>query len=91
MITKAAVRIFDGRQGKEIIIPCHRHSDVFCILKEFGYKPGTDYTMLEQGFLDSHGNFLNRFEARKEAIKEKQLLEEAKEIGELFSEDLLNE
>ena len=82
MITEAAVKIFDRRQGKEIIIPCHHHRDAFYILKEFGYKPGIDYTMLEQGFLDSHDNFLNRLEARKEAIKEKQLLEEAKEIGE---------
>jgi len=88
MITSAAVKILDKRQDKEIIIPVHRHCDAFYILKEFGYKPGKDYEMIEQGFLDAHDNFLNRVEAQKEAIKEKQLLKEAKEIGELFSEDL---
>ena len=43
MITSAAVKIFDFRQNKEIIIPCHRHCDAFFILKEFGYKPHDEY------------------------------------------------
>ena len=34
----AAVKIYDKRQEKEIIIPCHRHCDVFVILKECGYS-----------------------------------------------------
>lgn len=50
MIVKAAVKIFDKKQNKEIIIPCHRHSDAFLILKKFDYEPQQDYKIIAQGF-----------------------------------------
>jgi len=86
MITSAAVKIFDIKQNKEWIIPCHRHCDAFHILKEFGYKKNIDYKELGQGFLDEHDKFYTRMEAREHANKYKQTL--LIEHGPLFSEDL---
>ena len=88
MIVKAAVKIFDMRQNKEVIIPCHRHCDAFYILKSFGYKKDIDYKELAQGFLDEHDNFYNRVEAWHEAYKHHQLKMVDPSHHELFSEDL---
>ena len=85
MVTRAAVKIFDNKQQKEIIIPCHRHCDGYYILKEFGYH-WDDYTTLKQGFLDEHDNFLTRMEAAQEAIKCAQVSPDF--YGELYSEDI---
>ena len=86
MITSAAVTIFDHRQNKEILIPCHRHCDAFWILKEFGYKVGEDYEQGKQGFLTNKGDFLDRIEAKKHAQECSQVF--ATDFNELFSEDL---
>ena len=86
-ITRAAVRIFDKKQNKEIIIPCHRHCDAFLILKEFGYYR-SDYDILDQGFLDRDYNFLNRIEAKKVAKKFDQILTTDSNDARLYSEDL---
>ena len=88
MIASAAVKIFDEKQAKEIIIPCHRHGDAFYILKEFGYKPHNDYQEIEQGFLNEKGDFLNRREAWDEAYKCRQLLMVDPTCKSLYSEDL---
>lgn len=88
MIVSAAVKIKDLRQDKEIIIPCHRHCDVFYILKQFAYKKNIDYKEIEQGFLDEHDNFYNRVEAWHEAYKHRQLKMVDPSYHELFSEDL---
>lgn len=86
-ITRAAVKIFDKKQNKEIIIPCHRHCDAFRILKEFGYYR-SDYDILKQGFLDRDDVFLSRVEARKEAELHDQLLPIDSTDTRLYSEDL---
>jgi hypothetical protein len=86
MITKAAVTIFDYRQNKEILIPCHRHCDAFWILKEFGYNVNVDYKQCKQGFLTDKGEFLNRVEAKKHAQACGQIVDT--EFSELYSEDL---
>lgn len=90
MIVKAAVKIFDMRQNKEVIIPCHRHCDAFYILKEFGYKRNIDYKELEQGFLDEEDKFYNRIQAHRHAWWKMQveINKEEYEPKELFSEDL---
>ena len=88
MIVKAAVKIFDKRQNKEWIIPCHRHCDAFYILKEFGYMKVYDYEEIEQGFLDEKGEFLDRVAAWKEAYKCRQIKMIDPSCHELFSEDL---
>lgn len=89
MIASAAVKIIDYNQnGKEIIIPCHRHCDAFYILKEFGYKPHTNYKEVEQGFLDENGNFLNRVDAWFVAKSARQLKMVDPTCHTLYSEDL---
>lgn len=87
MITKAAVKIYDIRQDKEWIIPCHRHGDAFYILYEFGYKKNIDYKELAQGFIDEEGNFYDRIAEKKHAQAHDQLKENTR-CAELFSEDL---
>lgn len=89
-IVKAAVKILDKRQGKTIIIPCHRHGDAFQILKEFGYRKIIDYIEISQGFLDADGNYLDRFEAKERVIQINQKTTEYFDAdrSELDSEDL---
>lgn len=94
MICRAAVKIYDKRQDKEIIIPCHRHCDAFLILKEFGYNRFADYEELAQGFLNEYDEFLSRTEAWREARKNNQIividdtLSYLNPCKELYSEDL---
>lgn len=91
MICRAAVKIYDKCQNKEMIIPCHRHCDAFLILKEFGYKRFEDYIEIEQGFLDEYNNFMNRVEAYDHAVKNNQIYVSDKYFyssKELCSEDL---
>lgn len=89
MIVSAAVRIYDKKQDKEIILPVHRHCDAFYILKELGYSP-KDFisTQKDQGFLDEKDNFYTRTEAWNEAYKCNQLMIIDNTSKELFSEDL---
>ncbi len=89
MIVKAAVKIMDLRQNKEVIIPCHRHHDAYFILHEFGYKR-QDFKTICEGFLDEHDTFLDRHRAYLEAMYDHQLMVVDKNIKcqELFSEDL---
>lgn len=91
-IVKAAVKILDLRQNKEIIIPCHRHCDAFYILKQFSYQKDIDYKEIAQGFLDQDDNFYDRIESFKIAWNALQLKYEHYSKGfhvtELFSEDL---
>jgi hypothetical protein len=88
MITRAAVKIKDIRQNKEIIIPVHRHCDAFYILKEFGYKLNKDYNILQQGFLNEHDEFMTRIQAYNEACNCNQIVPKTNLPTELFSEDL---
>lgn len=88
MIVKAAVKIFDMRQNKEVTIPCHRHCDAFEILKAFNYKKNIDYKEIAQGFLDEKEEFLDRVTAWKEAYKCRQIKMIDPSCHELFSEDL---
>ena len=89
-IARAAVKVFDKLQGKEVIIPCHRHCDAFQILKEFGYLKGVDFYEIDQGFLDSKDNYLDRIEAKQRVIQIGQQTTENfdDDYPELYSEDL---
>lgn len=88
MITKAAVKIFDIKQNKEVVLPVHRHADAFEILYNLGYKRNIDYTEIAQGFLDEDGVFLNRHLAWLDAVYSNQLLIVDNSCKELFSEDI---
>ena len=63
MVCRAAVKVLDLRQNKELTIPCHRHCDAFHILKEFGYRKSVDYKEIAQGFLNERDEFMTRIEA----------------------------
>ena len=73
MIKNGAVKIFDLRQNKEVIIPCHRHCDPYNILTALGYKRDVDYYEIEQGFLDEWNNFLDRQRAWQNAYRNGQI------------------
>ena len=89
-IARAAVKIFDKRQGKTIIIPCHRHCDAFQILRDFGYRKLIDYYEIDQGFLDAKDSYLNRIEAKQRVIQIGQKVTEDFDdnCSELYPEEL---
>ena len=76
------------------IVPCRRHGEGFQILKDLGYAPKTKYKVINQGFIDTNGNFLDRAEALHHAIECGQLststrwYQEDHGHEELYSEDL---
>lgn len=87
MIVSAAVRIYDKKQDKEIILPVHRHCDIFYILKELGYsKDDFESNQNDQGFLDENGLFYNRVDAKLHALMCNQI--KHTEYAALYSEDL---
>lgn len=63
MLICAALLIQVEGLDHETIIPCRRHGDGFQILQDLGYGPKTKYKILQQGFIDNDGNFLDRIEA----------------------------
>ena len=88
MIVQAACRVSIPKIDGDRIIPLHRHGDMGKIFAAFGYKPG-ECKILEQGFLDNHGNFYNRKSAAKYMRERRQKTR----FGdypeeELYSEDL---
>jgi len=87
MIVQAACKVSIPNINEVRIIPLHRHGDMGKIFAAFGYKLG-ECKILEQGFVDSRGNFYNRKEALREAMRCEQLFVEPIQHGELFSENL---
>ncbi len=88
MITSAACRATVN--GEKVIIPCHRHSDFFEIMKVLHCQ--YDKASVEQGFLDwdwleEKEEFVSRVEAFKRAQAANQI-PRWKALTELFSEDL---
>lgn len=88
MIVKAAVKIYDARQDKEVVIPCHRHADVYELLYNLGYQTNVDYQPIQEGFLDEHDIFLDRHHAWLDAVHDKQLMVIDPNCRRLYSEDL---
>lgn len=77
---------------EEVVIPCHRHYNGYEILHELGIKNYCD--KVEEGFITTKNEFLNRKEAFIEAMNcgqlsaiTRQYKQDKFEI-ELFSEDL---
>ena len=93
MIASACVRFHtlpDSKfMGTIFDIPCHRHSDAFYIVSQFVDVSEIDKEKTEQGFLDQHYSFMDRYDAMQHAIACGQLpLGADKECKELYSEDL---
>jgi len=85
-ITQAACLVkIDGIPEPQVI-PLHRHSDMWGILKAFGFRPHQGYEVIAQGFIDNDGWFYNRQDAYALAKLCGQKVPEGK--TELFSEDL---
>ena len=61
MIVAATVKTTDG-----IIHTGRRHADIFKLLH--GKHTESYFFNAEQGFINEHGEFLNRIEAAKEAV-----------------------
>ena len=93
MIVSAAVKVYStvfGRPSEyRMILPVHRHKDVYTIMKQFGHYH-TDTYRCEDGFLTDEGVFLDRVEAADHAYDCGQLVEDAESerITVLMSEDL---
>ena len=87
MIVQAACKVYIPNIKDYQIIPLHRHGNIGKIFAAFGFQPG-ECKVIEQGFIDSRGNFYNRKEALKEALRCEQLFVEPIQHGELFSENL---
>ena len=88
MIISAACRAIVN--GEKVIIPCHRHSNFFEIMKILHCQ--YDKPSVEQGFIDwdefeQKKEFVSRTEAFKRAQWANQI-PKWKEPTELFSEDL---
>lgn len=94
MLICAALLIQVEGLDHKTIIPCRRHGDGFQILQDLGYGPKTKYKILQQGFIDHNGVFIDREESFEHAKQCGQLSaatrwykEDHNEV-ELYSEDL---
>ena len=88
MIISAACRC-TMNNGEKVIIPCHRHSNFFEIMKILHCQ--YDKTSVEQGFIDwdmYEERFVSREEAYQIALREGQLSGPTDTPGQLFSEDI---
>ena len=65
MIICAALLVQVEGLDHTTIVPCWRHGKGFEILSDLGYYPQKGYKVLEQGFINHKGEFLNRKEAFK--------------------------
>lgn len=87
MITKACV-IFHTVDGKIYEIPCHRHSDAYYIIKQFVNQNEILKEDTEEGFWNENAEFLDRFDAYREAVRCHQFIPENDKCKLLYSEDL---
>lgn len=83
-LVSAAMLMDDG-----LIVPGVRHfsPDMRLILKRI-YGDGYHLHVDEQGFIDTHGNFLNRQAAWGRALLTDQIRDQVSTPGELYSENL---
>ena len=89
MLVRAAIQVHLYTDGRDLIIPCHRHCDGYRILEMFGYTESM-YRRDMEGFITDTGEFLHRVDAADHAYECGQLVETAEEprIDRLMSEDL---
>ena len=91
MIVSAAIKIITIPDDKEVVITGLRHCNCYNTLTNLGLRPMNDYYVIDAGFIDHQGNFLNRKDAWKHACDCGQLpvnIVEHNISEELFSEDL---
>lgn len=66
------------------VISGYRHGQIITVMHKFGI----DKNIRNAGFLTNHNRWVNRKEARKIALKAKQITEDSLHDTDLFSEDL---
>lgn len=69
MLVCSAVKLKIEKTGEEVILCGPRHHFVYEQLAGLGFKPKKGYDVLIDGFVDEKGNFMNREDAFKYAIK----------------------
>ena len=84
MIVTAAVQIHIYPTGRDVIVPVHRHPQIYTIARAFGLRDDQIRRDMD-GFITDEGQFLNREEAAQYAFEHGQIKEE---VELLFSEDL---
>lgn len=84
MIKYSAVLFFD-ENNYPVIMTGLRHADIF--EKMFKHKIKYDKNKAIQGFITDKNQFLDRYEAKKEAENNNQIIEKTN-LVELFSEDI---
>ena len=94
MIVCAAVKLHIDKTGEEVVLCGPRHHYAYDQLLKLGFEPQKGYKFVVDGFVDHMGNFMNREDALKYAIKIGQVCSEIRgkywkgTKKELYSEDL---
>lgn len=86
MITHSAVLFYPVGSNNPILITGKRHSDCYNTAHKLGIDH--DKNLDIQGFLTDNYIFLDRYEAKHEARKCRQLIHDDEGSRELFSEDI---
>lgn len=73
MIIAAAVKFYIEKTNQEVILYGLRHDALFRQLAALGFEPKVGYKELEQGFITTDGEFLNRKQAYYHAVSCKQI------------------
>lgn len=95
---KVEIKEHEDSESKFVILPCYRHGHGYSFLKELLFNRHPEdfgvVHVVEQGFILTTGEFLNRKDALKHAIECGQLSQTTRwykqdeKIDELYSEDL---
>lgn len=73
MIIAAAVKFYIEKTDQEVILCGLRHDATFRQLAALGFNPKIGYKELEQGFITTDGEFLNREQAYYHAVSCRQI------------------
>lgn len=84
MITGVAIIAIDGRVIS-LDKPARHHNVIWYMINDLGYEIPV---IGEQGFINEKGEFLNRKDAKTEALKYNQIIEGKGKLPELYSEDV---
>lgn len=87
-IVCSAIKFHINKDGvdNDVVLCGARHHQIFMQLVALGFNPKEGYKEIEQGFVNTKGEFLNRKDAYKVALEAGQI--KVKDSEELMSEDL---
>ena len=73
MIIAAAVKFYIEKTDQKVVLCGLRHDAQFRQLAALGFEPKVGYKELEQGFITTDGEFLNREQAYYHAVSCRQI------------------